>query len=482
MEGFYIGVDIGTSSTKGIMLDRSGEVISQTSVAHGYSIRSEGWVEQDPKMYWDDFREVIRRLHVSGRVCAIGITGLSPSIVPVDKEGAPVMNSIIYMDRRAWKEAEFVEKRFERDELLKITGNRADPFFGGYKLMWMIKNEQDKYARTWKVLDPAKYVIFKLTGRAAIDPVTASMYAPYFDINRNAWTGEVFSEGIDKLPDITDANGIIGHVTGWAATETGLEEGISVINCSTDATMSAYSCGVTTHGDSCIIYGSTGLWMTVVDNVKYDDRLVNTRDLTGKSTMISGGVLTFGSLLEWFSKKVAHKSLRELDIEASKLQPEVNEIISLPYFMGERTPVWDIKARGAIIGISLVHGRGHLYRSLVESTAFAMRQNIEVARKIGVEVKEAKTTGGGANSRFWRQVISDVTGVRQLYLKPNFGAAFGSAFLGAVADGEFDFLDIKKMTIIAEVTNPRKEMSNIYSRLYRKYLRSYPAVKDILGD
>ncbi len=481
MYDFYIGIDIGTSSTKGILIDSDGKIVKQASVSHEYIINGEGLVEQSPDIYWIDFKQVLSMLRIHGKVNAISVTGLSPCIVPVDRKGIPVRNSILYMDRRAWKEAQLVQEHFGRDELLKLTGNRADPFFGGYKLIWMIKNEPDKYARTWKVLDPAKYVIYKLTGKAIIDPVTASMYAPYFDINNNEWSGEVFSEGMDRLPDIIGVEQEVGQITNMAAAEIGLAAGTPVVNGSSDATMAAYSCGVTGNGDSCIIYGSTGLWMSVTDNIKYDDRLVNTRNAFGNGIMVSGGVLTFGSLLEWFSKNVAHVSLKKLDSEASKLQ-QATGIISLPYFMGERTPVWDPRIRGAILGISLSHSREHLYMALVESTALALKQNIDIASEIGVNVKEAKITGGGANSRLWRQVISDITGIRQLYLRPNAGSAFGSAFLAGAWNGEWNFFDIKKQLKVAEVIDPCMEKADFYTKLYSKYLKLYPAIKNISDD
>jgi xylulokinase len=489
MSKYFIGIDIGTSETKAIAINENAEIVAQASTSHGINILKNGWIEQDAnKIYWDDFRKTVSQILKSvDNVNAIGISGLSPSLVPIDSNGEPVRDSIIYMDRRGDKEAKKLEEELGMNEVIKITGNAPSSFFGGYKLAWFINNEPENYKRTWKVLDASKYIVYKLTGMTVMDEVSASLFAPYFDMNKNSWSYEidkVLGGGTEKLPEICRVGDVVGYVTNDAAGKTGLPEGTPVIAGSTDAAMAAYSSGVTNVGDSCLIYGSTGVWMTVTNIAKYDYRLINSKYLWGNT--ISGSVLTFGSLLKWFAENVLKKNvsiLKDLDLEAENIPPGSEGIITLPYFMGERTPIWDPNIRGMIIGLSISHTRGSVYRSLLEGVSFGLRQSIDVAKEMGIKINVMKAIGGGAKSRIWRQIVSDVTGIRQEYVYPNYGAAFGTAFLAANAIGVFkDPAEIKNYVKIVDVNIPNESLMNIYSKIYSRYLKLYPTMKMILGD
>ncbi|MEM3713401.1 MAG: FGGY-family carbohydrate kinase [Nitrososphaeria archaeon] len=495
---YLLGVDIGTSSSKGVIISSEGKIIAESSVEHGIDIIKPGWVEQDPeKCYWGDFKEIVRNLlkktnifpkHIKG----IGLSGLSPDIVPIDKNGNLVRPAIIYMDRRAWKECEELKNRLG-DELLDITGSIADPYFAGYKLIWYMRNEPENYKRTWKVLNADKYVVFKLTGKPGVDRINARSFSPYYDIRKETWSedmSKLVGGGIEKLPNIFDSNEVIGYVTPDAATETGLAEGTPVFACGPDAIVSAYSVGMVQTGDSCFMYGTTGCWFVIVDKPIIDKRLLSTYHVIPGKYILGGGMIATGALIRWFRDNFGHlekyiESVSDisayfiLDKQAEKIPPGSDGLIVLPYFMGERSPIWDVNAKGLIFGLNLNHTKAHIYRALLEAPGYGLRHHIDIAQSLGVSIKEMLAVNGGARSKLWRQIISDITGIPQLYVSPAPGAPFGDAFIAGIGVGIFkNFEEIKNYVSIKERTEPNFNNHELYSKLYNVYLKLYPQVKE----
>jgi len=495
---YLLGVDIGTSSSKGVIINSNGKVLAESSVEHGLNIIKPGWIEQDPeKCYWNDFKEIVKVLlkktNISPRdIKGIGLSGLSPDIVPIDKDGSVIRPAIIYMDRRAWKECEELKNRLG-EELLEITGSVADPYFAGYKLIWYMRNEPENYRRTWKLLNADKYVVFRLTGKPAVDRINARGFSPYYDIHKETWSEEIsklVGGGIEKLPEIFESNEIIGCVTSDAAKETGLAEGTPVVACGPDAIVSAYSVGMVQTGDSCFMYGTTGCWFVVVDKPIIDKRLLSTYHVIPGKYILGGGMIATGALVRWFRDNFGQlekyiesvsdiSAYQLLDRQAEKIAPGSDGLVVLPYFMGERTPIWDVNAKGLIFGLNLNHTKAHLYRALLEASGYGLRHHIDIAKSLGVDIKEMLAVNGGARSRIWRQIISDITGVPQLYVSPAPGAPFGDAFIAGIGTGIFKkFEDIKKYIYIKERTESNNKNHEVYSKLYNVYLKLYPQVKE----
>ena len=496
---FLLGVDIGTSSTKGVLIGSDGKPVAEASVEHDIKIIKSGWVEQDPEVcYWGDFKTVVRQLLIRSQIspsniAGVGISGLTPDLVPIDKDGRVVRPAIIYMDRRAWKECEDLERRIGFKSIVERTGNINDPYYAGYKLIWYLKNEPDNYRKTWKVLDASKYVVFKLTGVPSIDRSTVMLYSPYYDVRDERWSDEISSMvggGVDKLPNICETQSIIGSITPLAAKETGLEEGTIVVSPGPDAILSAYSVGMVHSGDSCFMYGTTGCWFVVVDKPLFDPRLINTYHVVPGNYIVVGGMIATGGLIRWFRDKFGHleKDLSELmgatayqllDREAERVNPGSDGLIVLPYFMGERTPIWDVNARGMIFGLTLNHSRAHVYRALLEAGGYGLRHHMEIARSLGISVEEMLAVNGGARSKLWRQIISDITGVSQEYVKEALGAPFGDAFIAGVGAKLFKRIeDIKNYVNVGERTEPNSENHKTYSQMYRIYLNLYEHTRE----
>jgi len=502
-ECYLLGVDIRTSSSKGVIIDSKGKVTAEALVEHDITILRPGWIEQDPvKCYWGDFKQIVnillKRAGISPEnIRGIGISSLSPDIVPINEKGDVIRPSIIYMDRRAWKECEEIKNKLGEAFILKHTGNAIDPYFAGYKLIWYMKNEPENYEKTWKVLNADKYVVFKLTDIPSIDRTNAMIFSPYYDMNKNGWSekmSELVGGGIEKLPEIFDPHQIVGYVSQKAAQETGLSPGTPVVASGPDAIVSAYSVGMTQNGESCFMYGTTGCWFVVVDKPIIDKRLLSTCHVVPEKYIVGGGMIATGALVRWFRDNFGQIEKYEeessgisayqlLDKQAERINPGSDGLVVLPYFMGERTPIWDVNARGLIFGLTLSHTRAHLYRALLEAAGYGLRHHIEIARSLGVNIKEMLAVNGGAKSKLWRQIISDITGITQFYVSPAPGAPYGDAFIAGVGVGIFkNFDEIKKYVSIKEKTEPNAENHKLYSKLYDLYLKLYPQVKDSYNE
>jgi len=501
---YLLGIDIGTSSTKGVLIDVRGNVLAEAAVEHDIRVLKPGWVEQDPdECYWRDFKIIAKTLMAKANItpneiAGIGISGLSPVIVPIDRAGNVIRPALIYSDRRAVNESKMVTEKLGLEQVIKITGNIPDPYFGGYKLIWYMRNEPENYRKTWKVLNAEKYVILKLTGEAVIDRSTATLYAPYYDWRLQRWSEEISSMvggGLELLPDkICESCEIVGYVTREAAAESGLIEGIPVIAGGVDALASAYSVGVISEGDSVFTYGTTSCWLVATSKPMYEPRgrLIAVGHVIPGKYALAGAINTTGALLRWFRDNFGHieKSFGEmvnmsayelLDMETEKINPGSDGLFVLPYFLGERTPIWDPDARGLIFGLTLGHTRAHVYKALMEAVGYALKQHIEIVQGLGIEVKKIIAVNGGAKSKLWRQIISDITGFDQFFIKGARGAPYGDAFLAGVSVGVFKkFEDIKFSLNPMEKTEPNRKNYEIYSKLFKIYEKLYESSKPCL--
>ena len=496
---FLLGVDIGTLGSKGVIIDLEGHVLADCFIEHGINILRPGWVEQDPEScYWGDFKKIVGSLINGsgidpGNIIGIGVSSLSPDAAPIDGDGNPVRPALIYMDRRAVEECRVAEETVGKEKIHKITGNAVDPYFAGYKMLWYMRNEPGNHKRTWKILNACKYVVFKLTDTPSIDLSNAVLNAPFFDYLGKRWSEEICDAlgfDKDKLPDAFELGAVIGEVSEKASRETGLAAGTPVVSCAPDAVMSYLSVGGVEAGDSVFMYGTTGCWGLITDKPVLDIRFINMYYPTPGTYVSTGGMIATGALVRWFRdefglpEKEAQRVMgvsayKILDLEAERVPPGSDGLIVLPYFMGERTPIWDPNARGIIFGLTLFHTRAHIYRALLESAGYALRHHIDVASSIGLRFRRIIAVDGGAKSRLWRQIVTDIINFPQEYVSKSQGAPFGDAFLAGIGVKAYkDIREIKSFVEIDEVTEPNPEAGKIYSELYRIYLNLYQETRD----
>jgi sugar (pentulose or hexulose) kinase len=492
---FFLGSDIGTSSTKTTIYDLDGHALATSMVEYPIQYPRPLWAEGNPDDWWHavitTIRDVLRLSKIdSTDIQGVSISGLAPECVPVDKEGKPLRSAILWMDRRSSSECDWIVEKIGLETVHRISGNTVDSYFGGPKWLWFKRNEPELYEKTWKILQAHSYPVLKMTGEAVTDYSYGGLCSPNFDLARRKWSEEICGEmgiSIDKLPSVHLSHQVIGEVTSSAAAQTGLARGTQVVTGGGDFACSTLGAGVISPGEACQMVGTAGnLLIPTGENLKLDTRLINTVHVTG-------GYLTFGSLLaggilRWFRDEIGvqpgpidsdKSSYAVLDAEADQIQPGSGGLIVLPYFMGARTANWDPYARGVFFGVTPYHTRSHLYRSLLEGIAYAFRHVMEIAEQVGGHVREIVSVNGGGKSKVWRQIFADVLGVPILYLAQSGGAPMGDAILAAVGTKNLkDFSAIKGWLEVTEKNEPNGASTQKYLQYYAIYRDLYEHLKE----
>ncbi|MGI9047881.1 MAG: FGGY-family carbohydrate kinase, partial [Rubrobacteraceae bacterium] len=415
-----LGVDIGTSSTTGVLARPDGEVLGEAERSHELSLPRPGRAEHDAEeMWWKDFTEVCAELLEKadgGSVAAVCLSGIGPCFLPADKDGKPLRPAILYgIDTRASKEVDELTGKYGNEEITRRCGNPLSAQSVGPKISWVAHNEPEVYEKTRYFFMAHTFVVHRLTGAYVLDHASASMCEPLYHTGENRWIEdwcEDVAPGLE-MPELRWSADVAGEITKEGAEATGLPEGIPVAVGSTDSFADSLSVGVKNPGDAIIIYGSTMSIIVVAEEALPSKKLWSNAHLFEGTYNLSSGMATSGSLTGWLKKISGDKSFEELTEEAAEVAPGSDGLIILPYFAGERTPLLDPDARGVMCGLTLGHGRGHLYRALLEATAFGARHLLEVVNEAGGEGERVIAVGGGTKGGLWTQIISDITSITQ---------------------------------------------------------------------
>ncbi len=478
-----LGVDIGTSSAKGAAFDRAGRCLGAAEVAYRHAAPRPGWAEADPEEWWRAAADILRRLvAVAGRgaVDGVGITGQAPTLLAVDAEGRPVRPAILWLDVRSAEEAETAAAAIGA-EAERIGGNRLHAYYLGPKLAWLARHEPERHAATATVLQSHSYPVFRLTGARITDYSSAALCAPLYDARARAWSRDMCARlGVAPglLPALGAAHDVAGRVTAEAARETGLAEGTPVVVGGADFAASTLAAGVSEPGEACLMLGTAGNLVMPLGAAGFDTRLINTHHV-GCDRFLALGATLAGAVQQWFHETLAPGiGFETLDREAAATAPGAEGARCLPYLQGERTPVWDATARGALTGLSLAHGRGHLYRAILEGVAVSFRHCLEVAREGGLELGEVVAVNGGARSALWRQILSDALGVPLLYLPESPGAPAGAALLAGIGAGVLPGVEAAKAWRGAPVRHaPDAAATAVYAGILAERIKLYPALR-----
>lgn len=482
MSGVFLGVDVGTSSTKGVLVDASGEVIAQATREHGVDRPAVGHVEMDGRIWWDEFRSLAKELvdKTSHDVAAVGVSGMGPCVLLTDERDEPVRPAILYgVDTRAQAQQDTCDRRYGAAEILRRCGSAMSSQAAGTKIAWVADNEPDAYARARRFFMPSSWLARKLTGEYVLDHHSASQCTPMYDVQEQGWlqpwAGEI-APGIE-LPPLRWADETAGRTTATAAAETGLPQGIPVTAGTIDAWSEAISVGAHNTGDLMLMYGTTMFLInTVAEPVRVPALWGPVGALRGTFSL-AGGMATSGAITGWLRDLYGGADYSDLVGEAAEVPAGSAGLLMLPYFAGERTPIMDPSARGVIAGLTLSHGRGHIYRAALEATAFGVRHNIETMLEAGASVQRVVAVGGGVTSNLWPQIVTDVTGVEQVIPHRTLGASYGAAYLAAtqVAD-----VDIDDWNPPRTVCRPNAEDRELYDERYLLYRQLYESTRDIV--
>jgi len=491
----YLGIDIGTYESKGVLADGKGRIVAVAKRPHRMLVPQPGWAEHDAESnWWGEFCEISREL-IGGSgidakdIRAVATSGIGPCMLPVDGDGNPLMNAVLYgVDTRAAKEIEELTALIGEEDLLTSSGNLLTSQSVGPKILWLKKNRPEIYAKTHKVLNSSSFLIHRLTGRYVLDHYSAASFGPLYDIHANRWTDRYADAIIEPecMPELLWTTEIAGYVMDKAAAETGLAAGTPVTAGTIDAAAEAVSVGVGDTGEMMMMYGSTMFIILVTDRRVGDGRLWYAPWLFEGQHACMSGTSTSGTLTRWFADQFGRElsvetAMRDLAAEAARSPVGAKGLIVLPYFSGERTPVHDPDARGLIFGLDLTHDRADIYRAALEGIAYGVNAVIETYLEAEAPLKRIVAVGGGTNNPVWSQAISDISGWRQAVCRNTIGAAYGNAFLAAVSVGDAERGDIAVWNPIDREIVPGEANRPVYTRGYGIFKELYARTSDLMS-
>ncbi|MEU4894051.1 FGGY-family carbohydrate kinase [Streptomyces sp. NPDC044780] len=478
----FLGVDIGTGSSKGVAVRADGRVLARATRPHRTATPRPGWFEHDAEtVWWADFTAIVRELLAAEGVAAravagVGVSGIGPCLLPADAAGRPLRPAILYgVDTRATAEIAELTAELGAAEILARGGSPLTSQAVGPKLRWLARREPEVWRRTRRFFMASSLLVHRLTGEYRLDHHSASQCDPLYDLDARRWNedwAQRVAPGLG-LPELAWPGEVVGTVHAAAAEATGLPEGTPVTAGTIDAWAEAASVGALDPGDTMVMYGSTMFLTAMGDRPMRHPALWGTTGVRPGSYCLAAGMATSGSLTEWL-RDLTGSDFATLLAEAERIPPGARGLLMLPYFAGERTPVFDPRARGTVIGLTLHHGRAELYRAALEATAFGVRHNLEAFADAGARIDRLVAVGGGARS-LWTAIVSAATGRPQCVPAETVGASFGDAALVAGALGA----DTEGWNPVVATVAPDEEWRGVYDTRYPLYRELYEATRHI---
>jgi len=497
---YFMGIDIGTFESKGLLMNENGEIVIVQSTPHIMQTPHPGYAEHDAEeTWWHDFCKLSNGLIAESGIDpndikGVGCSAIGPCCLPVDKDCRPLRKAILYgVDVRAKKQIEDLNRELGEDYVLQKYGNPITSQSIGPKILWIKENEPEVYEKADKFITASTYLVAKLTGEYVIDNYTAAYFTPMYDLDNCDWDYENLDRFCrpDQLAKCMWTDEIAGVVTAKAAAETGLAEGTPVTAGTADASADAVGVGVFHPGDLLAMFGSSLYMIHVVPKLTTDKRYWAGPYLFKGTYMVASGMSTTGTLTRWFRDELAPDFVRKQEEEGinaytllkdsiEDINPGSDGLIVLPYLSGERTPINDPAAKGMIFGLTLQHTRAHLYQACLESIAYGIEQHLRGYAEIGMQTNRIIAVGGGTKAPKWMQIVSDVTG-QKLMLGGVYGAAFGDAMLAALGTGTFASVDeMERVVKFNGDISPDKEKKEFYASYVDKYIALYEKTKDIM--
>ena len=499
---YYLGIDVGTSGTKTLLMDAEGKVLATASAEYDFATPRPGWTEQDPALWWDatvkTVRAVVKKAKVDGKqVAGIGLSGQMHGLVITDGAGRPLRPSIIWNDQRTAAQAAEIERRAGgKKGLIGLVGNAAMTSFTLTKLLWVRDNEPRIYDRIRHLLLPKDYVRLQLTGQYVGD-VSDMSGTLMLDQRKRNWSPKILAlceVDASILPPVVESHQISALLRKDVAAMLGLAAGTPVVGGAGDQPAGAVGNGIVEDGLTSATMGTSGV--VYAHSKKYvvdPDSRANTfcSAVDGEYCMF-GCVLAAGGSFQWFrnnlgaeevalARKLKTDPYELLTAQAAQAHPGCDGVFWLPYLTGERTPHADPMARAGWIGIHSGTGRKELIRSVMEGATFAMNDTVHILRdERGLPIKQIRLSGGGARSAFWRQLQADIYGTQCVTINAEEGPAYGVALLAAVGTGRFKNIReaCKKAISITRTIQPDPKAKKLYAKHYNEYRRLYPALKE----
>jgi len=440
-----------------------------------------GWasdVDDADATWWEDLKALVPKVSATvpaDRILAIGISGIGPCALLADSDGRPLRPAILYgIDTRAGDEIEELTASLGADQVLERTGNQLTTQAVAPKLLWVARHAAEAWQKARRWYCASNYLVGRLTGEYVIDHYSASTSDPLYDLTAKDWWPEAWLASGPTLdrPRLAWPGEVVGDVSPSAATETGLAPGTPVLAGTIDAMAEAYSAGCRDVGDTMVMYGSTLFLIQTVARPLVHEGLWAASGRSEGTFSIAAGMATSGLVTTWLAE-LAGVEIDTLVREAAEVGAGSDGLVLLPYFAGERTPLFDPRARGCWLGLTLGHGRGHLYRSTLEGVSYGVRHNFEAMTEAGATPRRLVAVGGGTRGNLWTQILSDVTGMAQDLPTITIGASYGDARMAADACE----VDTSGWNPVAMRVEPDETTFEVYGDLYDVYRRTYPALR-----
>jgi len=486
MTQLLLGIDIGTGSSKAVLATPDGQIVASATTPHGLSLPHPGWAEMDAEAdWWADAVSLCQTLVTPENRDAIGgvtVSGVGPCLLLCDDNLVPQRQAILYgIDMRATAEIAEITERYGNDVIVQRGGTPLSTQAVGPKMLWVQRHEPEVWDRSSRWFNSSSYIVARLTGEYVLDHHTASQCDPLYDIHNFTWLSDWVADiapGLE-MPRLAWPAEVVGQIDVRGAAATGLREGTPVTAGTVDAWAEALSVGVHDPGDVMLMYGSTMFFVQVLPGLRTSPLLWTTAGVEPGSYTAAAGMATSGSLTSWMRDLMGGPSYETLIAEAEATPPGADGLLVLPYFAGERTPIFDPDARGVIAGLSLRHSRGHVFRATYEGIAFGIRQILDLFDDVAQDIPQRLVAvGGGTKGRLWPQVVSDITQRPQIVPQETIGASFGDALMAGIGIGWVP--PGTQWVKDPEIVEPRVEFSPLYDDLYAAYLDLYPSTTDVV--
>ena len=487
---YFIGIDLGTSAVKLLLVDEQGRIEREVTKEYPLSFPHPGWSEQNPEDWWKAVQHGVLQLteHIDkSAVRGIGVGGQMHGLVALDEDDAVIRPAILWNDGRTGEEVAYLNETIGKEKLSALTANIAFAGFTAPKLLWMRRNEPENFARIRKIMLPKDYINYRLTGVHSCDYSDASGML-LLDVEHKCWSKEMLEIcGVDEswMPQLFESYEPIGTIRGFVSGALGLPRDCVVVAGAGDNAAAAVGTGVVGEGGCNISLGTSGTLFISSKQFAVDpNNALHAFAHADGGWHLMGCMLSAASCNKWLCEEILHTTdyaAEQTDITDDKLGN--NHVFFLPYLMGERSPINDVNARGTFTGITMDTTRADLVQAVLEGVAFAIRDSFEVARSLGIAIPRSFLCGGGAKSPLWRRIFANVLGIPLDMVKTEQGPGYGGAMLAMVGCGVYPSVQAAADALVelASTTEPDSELTARYEAQYQKFKRIYPAMRELFA-
>lgn len=486
---YYIGIDLGTSAVKLLLMDSSGEICKIVSREYPLYFPHPGWSEQNPEDWYEQtiigLKELIKDIDKS-KVAGISFGGQMHGLVILDENDDVIRPAILWNDGRTKQECDYLNEIIGKETLSKYTANISFTGFTAPKILWIKNKEPQNFGKINKIMLPKDYIAYKLSGVHCTDVSDASGML-IFDVKNRCWSKEMIDIcGIreEQLAKVYESYEVVGNVTDEIAKELEIPNIVKVVAGAGDNAAAAIGTGTVGDGRCNISLGTSGTIFISSKKFGVDsNNALHSFDHADGNYHLMGCMLSAASCNKWWSEEILDTNdyVKE---QRSITKLGENNVYFLPYLMGERSPHNNPNARGTFIGMSMDTTRSDMTQAVLEGVAFALRDSLEVAKSLGINIERTKICGGGAKSPLWKKIIANVLNLKVDVIESEEGPALGGAILAAVACKEFESIEdaVSKLVKVKETIEPDDELVEKYEERYNKFKKIYPTVKDLYDE